>query len=170
MKMSTEAKKELRKWVVMIALILVAFFTAIQFVTVYKVEGTSMEDTLHSGEWLMLEKLAYKGHEKRGDVVMAQMTEEQAQGLLLAKRIVALPGDTVEAVGGELLINGEAQDEPYAKGKTPDITKATLEEGYVFILGDNREASFDSEDFGPVPMDQIIGRLFFTIVPFGNKV
>jgi signal peptidase I len=89
-----------------------------------------------------------------------ELTAREPDGEAVIKRVVAVAGDTVEVrEGGQLYINGELQDEPYINER-PDYTlaKLTVPEGSVFVLGDNRNHSFDSHYWGFLPVRNIIGR------------
>ncbi len=86
--------------------------------------------------------------------------------------MIALPGERVSFRDGYVLINGERLDEPYIKGAITECTSAprcdavTVQEGEVYVLGDNRDNSSDSRSFGPVDVDNIIGKAWFTYWPF----
>ena len=138
------------------------------------VDGPSMENTLHNGESLLVEKISYKYEIlNRFDIIVfypyGRKTDEY-----YVKRIIGLPGETVQIIGSDIYINGELLEENY--GKDP-ISYAgwvkdpcTLGEDEYFVLGDNREVSFDSryEEVGLVSRENIGGRAIFRIWPL-NK-
>ncbi len=156
------------------------------------IPSVSMEPTIQVNDRVMVNKLAYQiGDVSRGDVVVFQNPLEpeeeesipeavirsvlEAVGIRtrglddLIKRVVALPGETVEIRDGELLIDGAALSESYTDGSfLPDFGPVEVEDGAVFVMGDNRDESFDSRRFGTIPLDDLIGRAFVIIWPFSN--
>ncbi len=169
-----------------------AFFFVVQSVLQnYQVLGQSMEPNLHSGQHVIVNKAAYMsvdvdriskfipfydvedgsemyllGEPQRGDVVVVRSPQES--GKRLVKRIVALPGDSLEIEGGTIRINGESISEPYVLGNTRDRDKSTIPEGHYFVLGDNRQRSNDSNNFGPIHESQIIGKAWLVYWPLGD--
>jgi signal peptidase I len=130
-----------------------------------RVYGSSMEPNLHTDQRLVVEKVSYRlHHPRRGDVVVLRMPERGPE--LLIKRIIALPGETIDIRNGTVFIDQQALDEPYLV-RRPDSTfgPTTVPEGHVFVLGDNRGASNDSRSFGPVPIDRIVGRAWISYWP-----
>ena len=130
-----------------------------------RVYGSSMEPNLHTDQRLVVEKVSYRFHDpQRGDVVVIRMPERGPE--LLIKRIIALPGETIEIRNGQVLINGNAIDEPYLTQPTRgSYGPTTIGEGYVFVMGDNRGASNDSRVFGPVELEQVVGRAWVSYWP-----
>lgn len=126
--------------------------------------GPSMLPTLRAGERVMLEKVSYRLHvPRRGDIVAAQGPGSSG---LLVKRVVALPGETVEVRNGHTIVEGVQLDErwvTYWGGR--DLLPLTIPEGHVLILGDNRGNSRDSRVIGPVPVEAIRGRAWFVFWP-----
>jgi signal peptidase I len=138
------------------------------------VDGPSMENTLHDGENVLVEKFLYKakGLERFDVVVFYPYGREHTD--YYVKRVIGLPGETVQIIGSDIYINGELLEENYGKDKitNPGIAKKpiTLSENEIFVLGDNREVSLDSryEQVGPVPLEYVGGRVILRIYPF-NK-
>ena len=128
---------------------------------VARVEGRSMEPTLHDQDRLVVNKLAYRAHDPEvGDVVMMLHPSDPDQTLV--KRIAAAPGDTIAFERGTVVRNGVAEHEHFvpAKYRQPDDRPAEMvPEGYYFVLGDHRNNSADSRSFGPVPKKYILGRV-----------
>jgi signal peptidase I len=87
----------------------------------------------------------------------------------LIKRIIGLPGDTVYCEDGKIYVNDELLDESYSDGKTNDFASVTLKEDEYFVLGDNRDDSFDSSEFGVIKKSQIKGKTSLVLFPF-NKI
>jgi signal peptidase I len=131
-----------------------------------RVYGHSMEPNLHSDQRLVVEKVSYRLHgPHRGDVVVLRLPERGPE--LLIKRVIALPGETVEIRDGNVLINGRVLDEPYLERETNGVYgPVTVPEQHVFVMGDNRGASNDSRVFGPVSVDRIVGRAWVSYWPF----
>jgi len=131
-----------------------------------RVEGQSMEPNLHTEQRLVVEKLSYRFHgPQRFDIVVIRVP---SQGdALLIKRVIGLPGETVEFREGQVYIDGELLDEPYVRqttrmGRTGKVVVPPL---HVFVMGDNRNHSNDSRSFGPVPIDNIVGRAWLSYWP-----
>ena len=130
-----------------------------------RVYGHSMEPNLHSDQRLVVEKVSYRLHgPQRGDVVVLRMPERGPE--LLIKRIIALPAETVEIRDGNVRIDGQMLDELYLTRNTNGTYgPATVPEGHVFVMGDNRGASNDSRVFGTVPLERIVGRAWVSYWP-----
>ena len=123
------------------------------------VYGQSMEPNLHDNERVILEKVSYRiGLPARGDIVVFPV---EGEPLPLIKRVVGLPGETVEVRSGQVLVDGIAWHEPYASGPTAGNTPLIrVPEGSVFVMGDNRAwgGSLDSRRLGAIPLSKLIGR------------
>ncbi len=129
------------------------------------VQGQSMEPNLHNNERVIVEKVTYRFFHgpRRGDIVILQPEED---GDLLIKRVVALPGETVEVRNGRVYINGEPLDEPWAVQEGgPNYPPTYVPPLQVFVLGDNRGHSNDSRSFGPVLVDHVVGRAWLIYWP-----
>lgn len=154
--------KELIPYVVILIIVLVIrsfVFTPI------KVNGESMVPTL-MGEELMILTKYNKNDINRDDIVV--VTIEDSSGLKedLIKRIIALPGEKVSCEDGIIYVNGKQREEKYGEGVTNDFEAITLGEDEYFVLGDNREISLDSSEFGAIKKSQIKGKTNFIIYPF----
>jgi signal peptidase I len=136
-------------------------------VQAFKVQGTSMSPELKDGERILVNKfLYYFGEIERGDVVVFWYPEDPE--LSFIKRVVGLPGETVEIRGGELFVNGRAIEEPYVSELNADDRTFPAHEvrpGHFFVLGDNRKGSNDSRSWGLVPKRYVYGRAFLRIWP-----
>ena len=116
------------------------------------VEGPSMRPTLLSGEWIVVNRLTYKvGAPRRGDVVVF-LPPTNAQTDDLIKRVIGLPGETVEIRDGSVWVNGAPLEEIYVSGTTYPDNKWQLGEDDLFVMGDNRPISLDSRSFGPIKL------------------
>lgn len=138
------------------------------------VSGSSMMDTLKSGENLLVEKVTYNfADPKRFDVIVFYPHGRDSEDYYI-KRVIGLPGETIQIIGETIYINGEELKENYGKdpiveqGMAADPIK--LKDDEFFVLGDNRTVSEDSrfEEVGPVKRENIEGRAIFRIYPF-NK-
>ena len=130
-----------------------------------RVYGQSMEPNLHSDQRLVVEKLSYTFHEpQRGDIIILNVP--RAGSGLLIKRVIGLPGEKVEIKGGRVYINEQAVEESYLSNQAQrDMKAIVVPPKHVFVLGDNRGFSNDSRSFGAVPLDNIVGRAWFSYWP-----
>jgi signal peptidase I len=130
-----------------------------------RVYGSSMEPNLHTDQRLVVEKLSYRLHEpRRGDVVVLRLPERGPE--LLIKRVIALPGETIEVRDGQVLVDGVSLVEPYLTQQTRgQYGPVGVPAGYIFVMGDNRGASNDSRVFGPVEQSRIVGRAWVSYWP-----
>jgi len=131
-----------------------------------RVEGQSMEPNLHTDQRLVVEKMSYRFHgPQRFDVVVLQAPKQGDE--LLIKRVIGLPGETVDFQDGNVYINGELLDEPFVTSDTRPghDSSVTIPPLHVLVLGDNRNHSNDSRSFGPVPIENIVGRAWLSYWP-----
>ena len=149
--------KFIRSLIPYIIIIVVVVFIRTFIITPVKVNGTSMYPTLEGDEIMLLNKL---GAIDRFDIVVLKLDGEQNN---LIKRIIGLPGETVEIKNNEIYINDELLDDPYGTGITYNIDPVTLGEDEYFILGDNRIVSLDSRVFGKIHRSEIKGTTNFII-------
>lgn len=159
--------------------VIVLLFTFVGRLT--RVEGNSMLNTLHDGDMLLLQSIAYEP--KAGDIVVLNKTTDETRALLggdaIVKRVVALGGQTVQIdySTSTLYVDGQPVEEPYVRefmhlrsgpysGQAPFV----VPEDSVFVLGDNRNESTDSrqEMLGPVHKDYIMGRAVCILFPFSD--
>ena len=163
-------------WVLLAVAALAAAFLLRTFVIQqFAVDGESMLGTLHSGDRVIVNKLSYDLHDPRhGDVVVLKDVKDSLEVRDLIKRVIALPGETIEYRDCELFINGHKTAEPYldtnlvtADNCGDSQTPIKVEPGHVFVMGDNRAASLDSRAIaiGQIPYDHLIGRAFVIVWP-----
>ncbi len=157
--------------VITIALALALYFV-IQAVIVqtYRVEGRSMDDSLHDGQHLLIDKLTPRFDDySRGDVVVLHPPDEPDDSTPFIKRVIGVAGDHVELRDGAVLIDGVELHEPYVEGVPTEPldgeTAWDVREGEVFVMGDNRDDSMDSREFGVVRTAEIIGRAWLRFWP-----
>ena len=148
--------------IVIIAIILIRLF----IVTPVRVSGTSMDPTLKNGDIMLLNKTAKKKI-KRYDVVVIS---KKFKGEELIKRVIGIPGDTVESKDGKIYVNDKAIDDKFAHGITNNFDKISLskEKNEYFVLGDNREVSLDSRILGKVDGKYIKGTSNLRLLPFSK--
>lgn len=131
-----------------------------------RVYGHSMEPALKDGQTVLVDKLAYRlGEPERFDVIVFR--DRREEGRYYMKRIVGLPGETVQIADGRVTIDGVLLEEPSEREEIRDARRASepvvLGQAEYFVLGDNRNGSSDSRDsdIGNVSAEQIIGRVVF---------
>lgn len=132
-----------------------------------KVEGTSMIPLLHDQERIFINKYIYKYEPiRRGDVVVFWYPRDRNKSFI--KRVIALPGETVEIRGGRVYVEGQLIEEPYVPPQHADSTNfgpLRVRAGEYFLMGDHRSSSNDSRVFGPVPEELIYGKAVFAYWP-----
>lgn len=165
--MIASVKKGLKEMVPYLILIMVLIFIRIFIVTPVRVDGTSMEKTLKENDILILKKFDHTY--ERFDVVVFNYNKQK-----LIKRVIGLPGETVEYKNNKLYINGEYIKEDFIGSKSFDFNISELgynvvPNGEYLLVGDNRDASYDSRYFGTVKQEDIEGTVTLRLYPF-NKI
>ena len=181
--------REVVSWLLFICVpLLVVVLLQSQVFALTEVRQSSMENTLIEGQKLILEKISYEIHKpNRGDIVVI-LLDDEARGFIqrlkiyandvnlklegksrddrLIKRVIAIGGDEIQVIDGYVYINGDRLNEIYTKTLTPnEILSEFVPEGYVYVMGDNREGSRDSRNFGPVKLEQIEGKVIYRLLP-----
>jgi len=129
-----------------------------------RVDGFSMNPTLQNGEYVLVSRLAYVfDAPQRGDIIVFGIPTDQDQDLI--KRVVGLPGETVSVRQNQVLINGIPLEEPYIAQAPLYSGEWTVSEGELFVLGDNRNDSKDSHQWGMLPTENIIGKALMIYWP-----
>ncbi len=191
---ASPAGRAVRELVETLLLALLIFMGVRLVVLNFRVDGLSMFPNLHDREMLLVNRNAYHfdlnslwdvlpglddddprilfrfDPPERGDIVVFDPPEEPDPDKPYIKRVIGLPGETVTFRNGDVFINGQLLDEPYIDDGITECGRGeecqvTVEEGQVFVLGDNRNNSSDSRAFGPVEVDQIIGKAWFSYWP-----
>jgi len=160
-----ELKSLLRETLETVILAVLIFLVIRSLVQNYRIEGQSMEPNFHHGQYLLVNKLAYRlSDHARGDVIVFHYPNNPTQDYI--KRIIGLPGDTVEILEGVLYLNGSPVDEPYDQiPMTRNISAQVVEPGNLYVLGDNRPASSDTRTWGQLPQEFVIGKAWLAIWP-----
>lgn len=179
--------------------ILLVFFIVRGIVQNFKIEGSSMEPTLHTGQYILVNKLVYfhfdlnaplrllPGQEelpqrilypfhqpRRGDIVVFEYPRDVSKDYI--KRVIGLPGDQVEIRDGQVFVNGEELDQPYLQGAATYCVAGfacqggpvTVPAGEIFVMGDNRANSSDSREWGPLPLDRVVGQAWLIYYPVSD--
>ncbi len=159
--------KSLISIVATVLCMLVVFWAYTNFVMVgYYIPSGSMESTIEIGDMIFSEKVSYYFRDpEAGDIVTFE--DPQVSGRILVKRVIAVEGQTVDLIDGQVVVDGVALDESYANGPSYELSDSvitypyTVPEGYIWVMGDNRTNSQDSRYFGAVSVKSVTGRAFF---------
>jgi signal peptidase I len=167
-------RKQGYEWLVLVAASLaVALIVRGFLIQAFYIPSESMVPTLDKHDRVLVNKLSYKLHDvHRGDIVVfdAPPGAATAQVKDLIKRVIGLPGETIEGRNGTIFINNKPLDEPYLPPdvRSRDFPPAKVPAEKVWVLGDNRQDSRDSTFFGPIPESSIVGRAFVKIWPLND--
>lgn len=165
----TGEQRESRRWLAILLLALLAGVALRVFVvSPYTVDGSSMLPSLANGERLLIAKAGARGAApERGAIIVFRSVRDASADYV--KRVIALPGETVELRQGTVYINGAPLVEPYL-GQVPaaDYPPHTVAAGTVFVLGDNRGHSDDSRYFGDVPLANVRGPVIVRLWPISR--
>jgi len=166
-------RRALFDWVVVIGVALFVAFLVRTFVLAhFVVDGVSMTSTLQDEDRVFVNKLSYRLHDpNRGDVVVLHQLSGTSERDLI-KRVVGLPGESVQFLSCQVLIDGRALEEPYLDPEAMmpgscgrDVGPVLVPNDHVFVMGDNRGGSMDSRDLGPIDGDELVGRAFVVFWP-----
>ncbi len=132
------------------------------------VKGESMEPSLHERQRVIVDLLTYRFREPEcGEIIVLKLPNSHSDPLI--KRVVALPGESIEIANGTVYINDRVLEEPYLTQDTPGyVAKQLVPEEHVFVLGDNRSSSNDSRYFGMVAYEDILGRAWMRYWPLAD--
>ena len=154
-------------WVGYLAFVVLLVWLLQTFVVCpYAIPSGSMEDTIEVGDHVWSEKISYYMRDvEQGDIVT--FADPEIAGRTLIKRVIATEGQTVELIGGQVYVDGQPLDEPYAQGPSEPLKTAvgveiwypyTVPEGCIWVMGDNRTDSADSRYFGSIDASTVSGR------------
>jgi len=175
-----------------VILTILIFFLAESLIQPFRIQGSSMDPTFHTDQLLMVNKAAYFhfdinpwlrilpwakaegshtfwlfGGPQRGDVVVFEYPRDPSQDYI--KRVIGLPGETVEVKSGVVYVDNKPLNEPYIK--EPPFSAygpVKVPQDSLFVMGDNRNGSSDSRAWGFLPIDRVIGKAMIVYWPFGN--
>lgn len=160
--------------VVKVVLISLAIIIPIRYFLIqpFYVKGASMEPNFYDHEYLIINEIGYRFEEpKRGEIVVFRYPRDPQQYFI--KRVIGLPGETVRVSDGKVSVINEAHpegiqvEESYLQGEpTPGSKETVLGQDEYFVMGDNRDESLDSRNFGPVPERLIVGKVWLRGWPF----
>ena len=147
------------------ALIALVIFLSVNLLTArIRVEGISMEPSLHDGQFVVVNRLAYRWNDlQRGDIIVFHFPPDPNRRFI--KRVIGLPGDVVSIHDGQVYANDQLLTEPYLAEEPLYHGEWRLTPSEVFVLGDNRNNSSDSQNWGPLPVDEIIGKAILVYWP-----
>ena len=162
----------IRRWldVILLVVFLIVFLSLrFYFYPWFTVRQTSMLPTLENGDVVVVSHVdVLRGSIKRGDIIVFHLGSKK-EGEYLVKRVIGLPGDTIELKDGIVYVNGTRLCESYVVYKDhSNYGPVTVPEGRYFVLGDNRPASRDSRYFGPIPISSVVGKVVFRVYPFSR--
>jgi len=159
----------LRELIETIVLSLVIFLLIRQVVQNYRIESHSMEPNFYEGQFILVNKLAYRlGSPERGDVLVFHNPNNVDEDYI--KRVIGLPGDNLDIHDGTVFINGKPLVEEYPINEIPHSAPpygpVVIEPDHLFVMGDNRPQSQDSRSFGQLSEDLIVGKAWVRVWPF----
>jgi signal peptidase I len=157
-----------RELIETIALTLLIFLVIRFAAQSFRVDGPSMQPGLHTDEYVLVNKLAYLFHPpQRGDVIVFHYPVNPSQDFI--KRIIGIPGDTIQTTGNAVIVDGQILHEPYISIPfNYDSNTWKLGPGEFFVMGDNRDNSLDSRDWGPLAQSYIVGKAVAVYWPLGR--
>lgn len=136
------------------------------------VDGSSMEPNYHNNEYILVDQITYRFRgPAHSEVIIFKPPENTAADYI--KRVIAVPGETVVIENNQVSVNGHILSEPYLATPTStetneNIFRRTMKPDEYFVMGDNREHSSDSRDWGVVPRENIVGRAWLAVFPVSN--
>lgn len=140
-----------------IILAVVLYFLIDVVVARVRVDNISMKPTLRPGEFILVNKLAYRmGEVRRGDIIVFHYPQNPNDDYI--KRVIGLPGDQIAIQDGAVLVNNQSIKESYISGPPSYSGEWLVSEGSLFVLGDNRNQSSDSHSWGFVPIENVVGK------------
>jgi len=177
--------KAIREWVTVVGVALIIAFLVRGFaLQQFYISGPSMESTMFQDNRVLVNKISYRLHDiHRGDVVVFDRVTTDGVAVQhddLIKRVIGLAGDTISISKCVVSVNGKAIDEPYLNDydlaqtnlddrcRIPEMAVTTVDNGHLFVMGDNRPQSFDSRMFGTIDEKLVVGRAFVIIWPIGS--
>jgi signal peptidase I len=158
-------KSVIREVLETVILTVIIFFLIQTVVRNFRVVGTSMEPNLHDSQYLIVDKISYRLKEpQRGDVIVFEPPSRPGEDYV--KRVIGVSGDLVEIAKGQVYINNEPIDEPYVVyAGSYSMSPRRVGVGELFVLGDNRNSSSDSHNWGMLSQDKVVGKAWISYWP-----
>ena len=159
------------EWALIVAgAVLVAVIIRTFVLQAFYIPSSSMEPTLKIDDKVLVNKLSYKFHDiNRGDIVVFERPPGETDPKIkdLIKRVIGLPGDSIEAHDGHVFVDGRLLKEPYLPAGLPirPLARQIVPSNSIFVMGDNRPSSKDSTVFGPISKNLVVGRAFLRVWP-----
>lgn len=154
----------LREFIETLLLTLLIFWVVNALTGRFRIEGHSMLPTLHEGEYVLINKMAYfLAEPERGDIIVLQFPRDRTRDFI--KRVIGLPGDHIEVSDGQVWVNGVQLQEPYIAAAPNYSGSWDVPEEQYFVLGDNRNNSSDSHNWLFLPFEDIVGKAWFIYWP-----
>ena len=155
----------LKELIPYLIIVVVVFLVRTFLFTPIRVNGDSMYDTLNDGDTMILNKIGMK----LNDIERFQIVVIKTHDTYLIKRIIGLPGETIEYKDGKLYINNKIMKDPYFKdNNTNDFEKVKIPKNHYYVMGDNRSVSIDSRLIGTVDINDIMGTTKLVLFPFSD--
>ncbi len=154
---NAKRKQDIRLWMKFLLVVILAVILRIFVFEFVNISGESMSPTLENGQLIIIYKVEYTP--ARGDIVVLNSPD----GVEMVKRIIGLPGETIRIADGIVYVNGERIADEYQFSTTELIHNITIPTDKVYVLGDNRDHSSDSRDFGSIEISDIRGEMVFTV-------
>lgn len=155
-----------------IVIVILAAIIRLFVIQPFIVDGQSMEPNFQNNDYLITEKISFHLQQiNHGEVIILRPPDNPSVNYL--KRVIGIPGDTVDIKDGDVYVNGQKLTEPYIDGQKTLTTnneemKTALRESEYFVMGDNRNHSRDSRELGPIPKQNIISHVWIRLFPFNQ--
>lgn len=157
-------KRILKEYIPYFIIIILVIVIKLYVITPIRVNGPSMNDTLHDKDIMILDEISYRfSSVERFDIVVVKYKDE-----FIIKRVIGLPGEVVSCKDNKIYINGKVIEEDFSHEYTADFNEVLVTEDNYFVLGDNRINSTDSRIIGLVSRKDIKGKTSLTILPFSR--
>ena len=157
-------KKFLKEYIPYVVIIILVIIVKVYVVTPIRVNGPSMNDTLHDKDIMILDEISYRVRPiKRFDIVVIRYKDEY-----IIKRVIGLPGEVVSCKNNKIYINGKVLEEDFSRKYTNDFDDVLVGDDSYFVLGDNRVNSTDSRIIGTISKKSIKGKTSLTVFPFSR--
>ena len=154
-------KEKIQDWGNVILRAAVILLLLFYFCWPVRIEGSSMEPTMQEGDLVLISRfLTMTGSYEKGDIVLFRYFED-GDTRTVVKRIIATAGDEIEILPEGVMLNGNLLEEAYTKGQTHGLVDMKIPEDTVFLMGDNREESYDSRNMGVIAEKDLQGKVLF---------